>query len=185
MASIKFSKTMDVKAIDAGIKSLANRGKKFQEDVQQIGLAILAHTDRTGDYTKACALYHALPNGAKRASLVAWFLAFGKVVALDPKNAEEKAKIASGAVFKFASSKATDMEGAEAKQWCDMHKEAAPHEVFDVQKSAYALLARIKKATQQGSTLKVEGYTPDVQAALAALELALNTKHAALVTVYD
>lgn len=112
MAAIKFTASMSVKDIDAGIKSLANRGKKFDTDVQHIALSIIAHTEAHSDYTKAEALYKALPAGSRRASLVQWFLAFGKIRALDTKVAEDKAKMDAGAIFAFDRDKRTDMEGA-------------------------------------------------------------------------
>ena len=117
MTAIKFTASMSVKDIDAGIKSLANRGKKFDADVQNIALSIIAHTEAHSDYTKAEALYKALPAGSRRASLVQWFLAFGKISALDPKVPEEKAKIEAGSHFKFDRDKRTYMEGAH-KGFC-------------------------------------------------------------------
>lgn len=169
MASIKFNSSMSATQIDAGIKSLANRGKKFDADVQAIGLAIMAHTENTGDYTKACALYSALPSGSRRAALVAWFLAYSKVSALDPKVPEEKAKIAAGGTFKFAKDKVTDLDGAAAKMWHEHgKKEQAADQVFDVQKACASLLARVKSHAD-----KAVGNTDAVQAALAQLEQAL------------
>lgn len=174
--SLKFTASMSVKDIDAGIKSLANRGKKFDSDVQNIALSILAHTEAHSDYTKADALYAALPAGSRRASLVQWFLAFGKISALDPKVPEERAKIEKGAHFKFDREKRTDMEAAHKTLWHSMGKpEAKPSEVFDVQKAAASLLARMRKA--QASGAKIEGDTEAVHAALLALEQALKAPH--------
>lgn len=170
--AIKFSASMSAKDIDAGIKSLANRGKKFDADVQAIAISIVAHTEAHSDYTKAEALYSALPAGSRRASLVQWFLAFGKISALDPKVPEEKAKIEAGSHFKFDREKRTDIEGAHKTLWHSMGKpEAKPAEVFDVQKAAASLLARMRKAQKDGAEIK--GDTEAVHAALLALELAL------------
>lgn len=175
MATVKFTASMSVKDIDAGIKSLANRGKKFDSDVQNIALSIVAHTEAHSDYTKAEALYQALPAGSRRASLVAWFLAFGKISALDPKVPEEKAKIEQGAHFKFDREKRTDMEGAHKALWYSMGKpEAKPSEVFDVQKAAMSLLSRVRKAQKDG--VEIKGDNEELHAALVALEVALKPK---------
>lgn len=175
MAAIKFTASMSVKDIDAGIKSLASRGKKFDSDVQNIALSIIAHTEAHSDYTKAEALYKALPAGSRRASLVQWFLAFGKISALDPKVPEEKAKIEQGAHFKFDREKRTDMEGAHKVLWHSMGKpESKPSEVFDVQKAAMSLLARMRKAQEAG--VEIKGDNEELHAALVALEVALKPK---------
>lgn len=172
MATIKFTASMSAKDIDAGIKSLASRGKKFDADVQAIAISIIAHTEAHSDYTKADALYAALPAGSRRASLVAWFLAFGKISALDPKVPEEKAKIEVGAHFKFDREKRTDIEGAHKTMWHSLGKpEAKPADVFDVQKAAQSLIARLRKAQNTGTEIK--GDTEAVHAALLALEKAL------------
>lgn len=173
MAAIKFTANMTSKEIDAGIKSLANRGKKFDADVQAIAISIVAHTEAHSDYTKAEALYKALPAGSRRASLVQWFLAFGKISALDPKVPEEKAKIEQGAHFKFDRDRRTNMEGAQKTMWCSMGKpESKPSEVFDVQKAAASLLAKMRKA--QAAGVPIKGDTDKLHAALVALEVALN-----------
>lgn len=175
MAAIKFTASMTAKDIDAGIKSLASRGKKFDSDVQNIALSIIAHTEAHSDYTKAEALYAALPAGSRRASLVQWFLAFGKISALDPKIPEEKAKIDNGAHFKFDRDKRTNIEGAHKTMWHSMGKpEAKPSEVFDVQKAAMSLLARMRKAQKDG--VKIKGDNEELHAALVALEVALKPK---------
>lgn len=168
---------MTGKDIDAGIKSLASRGKKFDADVQNIALSIIAHTEAHSDYTKAEALYAALPAGSRRASLVQWFLAFGKIRALDPKVAEDKAKMDAGARFAFDRGKRTDLEGAHKTLWHSMGKpEAKPSEVFDVQKAAMSLLSRMRKAQKDG--VEIQGDTEAVHAALLALEVALKPKAA-------
>lgn len=172
MAVIKFTASMTAKEIDAGIKSLANRGKKFDADVQAIAISIVAHTEAHSDYTKAEALYQALPAGSRRASLVQWFLAFGKIRALNPKIAEDRAKMDAGAVFAFDRDKRTDIEGAHKTMWHAMGKpEAKPADVFDVQKAALSLLARMRKAQKDGVTIK--GDNEEIHAALVALEIAL------------
>lgn len=175
MAAIKFTANMTSKEIDAGIKSLSTRGKKFDADVQAIAISIIAHTEAHSDYTKADALYAALPAGSRRASLVAWFIAFGKISALDPKVPEEKAKIEQGAHFKFDREKRTDMEGAHKAMWHSMGKpEAKPADVFDVQKAAMSLLSRMRKAQKDG--VEIKGDNEELHAALAALEVALKPK---------
>ena len=172
MATVKFNANMSAKDIDAGIKSLASRGKKFDADVQNIAISIIAHTEAHSDYTKAEALYQALPAGSRRASLVQWLLAFGKIRALNPKVPEDKAKMDAGAIFAFDRDKRTDMEGAHKTMWHSMGKpEAKPADVFDVQKAAASLLQRMRKAQKDG--VEIKGDTEAVHAALLALELAL------------
>lgn len=172
MATVKFTARMEGKDIDAGIKSLASRGKRFDADVQAIAISIVAHTEAHSDYTKAEALYAALPAGSRRASLVQWFLAFGKIRALCPKVAEDKAKMDAGAIFAFDRDKRTDLLGAHKTMWHSMGKpESKPSEVFDVQKAAMSLLARMRKARKDG--VEIKGDSEAVHAALLALEIAL------------
>ena len=42
MATVKFTANMSIKDFDAGIKSHANRGKKFDADVQKAAMSLLA-----------------------------------------------------------------------------------------------------------------------------------------------
>lgn len=142
-------------AIDKAILSIKNRGAKLDGDIQTAGLSVLAHVAGCGDTTLADRLYNAMPKGSRRLALVEWMLAFGSMTLLDKADADQKARIALGHVFKYDKAKAHDAEGAEGTLWHEFRKEKEASDAFDVQAAFASLMKRIQSAQKAGK-VKIE-----------------------------
>lgn len=125
----------ETKAINQAIDSIARRGKKLDEDIQHVGLSVIQHADTHGDITLINRLYLAMPRGSRRSALTHWLLAFAKVSANTGEDKKEKP-------FIFNRMKETDMVGAVEMPWYNCKPDAAPDEVFDLDKALTALLKR-------------------------------------------
>ncbi len=104
-------------AITKAIASIANRGKKLDNDIQLAGLSVLNHIQLHGDVTVANKLFDALPKGARRLALAEWFFAFGKLSANT-----DKASVKEGVHFVHDKSKSTALAGATEMPWYQMRK---------------------------------------------------------------
>lgn len=118
------------------IESIATRGKKLDSDIQLAGLSCLDHLAKHGDIGQINRLYLALGKGARKAALSSWLLSHGALVANTEKDKADKP-------FIYTKDKATNVQAASQDPWYDHKPDAAPDEVFDLQK---ALEAIIKKA---------------------------------------
>ena len=137
-------------AINSAIKSINNRGKKFNADIQVAACSIIAHIEQHGDYTLANSLISAMPKGMRKNALVAWFVAFGRVqldVDADGKLLDKESPL------KFDKASETLQDEGEATMWLDMVKEPEIVAEVDVQKKIDALLKSIMKAEKDGKTL--------------------------------
>lgn len=118
------------------IESIASRGKKLDADIQLAGLSCLDHLAKHGDIGQINRLYVALAKGARKAALSSWLLTHGSVVANTEKDKADKP-------FIYTKDKATSVQAASQDPWYDHKPDAAPDEVFDLQK---ALEQIVKKA---------------------------------------
>ena len=116
-------------AIDKAILSIKNRGAKLDNDIQLVGLSVLAHTAEHGDTGVMDRLVNAMPKSARKLALVEWMLAYGRARKLD-------------------------LEGAQEKKWHEFRLEAAVVTAFDAQSAVAALLARMKAASAKGLTIE-------------------------------
>lgn len=130
------------KAIEAAITSISNRGKKLDNDVQIVGLSVLAHADKHGDITLINRLYNCMPAGSRRRALAEWLMAFGKVSANADRSTLREAP------FVYDKAKKTDLQGAAQEPWFTFAPEGAPADMFDVSRALHGLIARAKKAQQ-------------------------------------
>ena len=149
---------MDAKQIQIKINAIAKAGKKLDQDIQETGLAIIAHVEQFGDVTLADSLFNALPKGARSLALAEWFLAFGKLRTL-PKDKQE-----GGRVFGYDKAKVTDVESATATPWYEFRKEPNVADAFDAAKAVAALIKKIRKARDEGIEVR------NAAAAIAALK---------------
>lgn len=110
-----------VQGIRKAIKSVCNRAKTLQDDIQQVAIATLAHTVEHGDWTLSVELVDGLSqsNGVKKAKLVQYFEAmmgasFGRDANID-RN-----------VFEYDEGKnasTIDLDIAKAVKWYDFKVE--------------------------------------------------------------
>lgn len=133
----------DKKAIETSINQIKVSGQKLDAKIQSVALEVLEHVELHSETSLACKLYNALPNGARKNALVAWFLEFGKIKVNTGKDKE-------AIPLKFDKEGTTDLEGAKAKAWYDFKKEKAPSEEFDFDKALASLIKKAKKAMEAG-----------------------------------
>lgn len=156
-ATVKVLKPVTIlnstKEIETAIASIKNRGAKLDESIQQAGVSVILHLDKSGDTTLADRLFNAMPNGARRLALVEWLVTYGKMRVLKSNNKEDAKAIKAGRVFQYMHERVTDQAGAESKMWYEFRKESAPQEVFDVQSAFLSLMNRIKHAQSKGLTI--------------------------------
>jgi hypothetical protein len=143
-----------VTLINKAIDSIKNRGAKLDSSIQLAGLSVLAHASEHGDTTCADRLIQAMPKGGRKLALVEWMLAYGQIRKLDPKQADEAARIKEGATFKLDRARTLDLESAQAKAWHEFKPEPSLATAFDAQAAVAALIARLKKAQEGGLTIE-------------------------------
>ena len=162
------------------ILSIQNRGRKLDGDIQSAGLQCLLHADQHGDTTLLDALFNAMPKGSRRVLLAEWAINFGTVRALDPKSAEDKARIDAGAHFRLDRSRTLDIEGAVGTAWFDMKPQQAAHEAFDAAKAVQQLIKRLEKASGSAKGLDEAAMAMrSLQAAITAAQDAREAREAA------
>jgi len=64
---------MDIKTINAKIKSIATRGKSLDKDIHETGVAIMQHAEKHHDYSAANRLVDALPKSGRTKAFIKWF----------------------------------------------------------------------------------------------------------------
>ena len=64
---------MELKQIDAKIKSIKTRGKNIDKDIHETGIAIMRHAAKHGDYTRANKLVDAMPKSGRTKAFIKWF----------------------------------------------------------------------------------------------------------------
>lgn len=143
-------------AIDKAIASIANRGKKLDESIQQAGLSVILHVEEHGDTTVADSLLNAMAKGSRKLALVEWMLAFGKLRVLDKTNPADALRIADGATLGFDREKSTDMQGAAETMWHEFRKEQDVAKAFDVQAAVQGMLKRVQAAMQKGAIAEAD-----------------------------
>lgn len=152
----------DRASIVKAIASIASRGKKLDDSIQQTGLSVLAHIEEHGNVELASKLYDALPKGARRLALAEWMLAHGKLRPLNPKAKDDQPALKAGLHFGYDRAKETNLEAAAAKPWHEFKQEKSVSDAFNVQDKA---LRMVLEAAKNGVTL--EDMLAAVQAAYA------------------
>lgn len=147
------------KAIAGLINTIRADGKMLDDSIQLAALSAMAHSAEHSDPTLCCALFDALPKGARAKALTDWFLTFGQL----QKNTGLKAKELP---FIIDRSKALDLGGAMAKPWYTCKPEKHPSEEFDLIKALEALLTRADSAAAKG--LQVKGADKLIQLRMLA-----------------
>lgn len=64
---------MDIKTINAKIKSIKTRGKNIDKDIHETGVAIMQHAEKHHDYSAASRLVAALPKSGRTKAFIKWF----------------------------------------------------------------------------------------------------------------
>lgn len=137
---------MDTKTFTKTLKMIGTTGVKLDGMIQECGLFALEHAEAHQDLCHVNGLYNALPKGTRKSALTGWLLAFGKVKANTGKDKAERP-------FAFDKEKETDLDGAAETPWFEFKPDAAPDEVFDLQKAMMALLKKARKLKADGKQI--------------------------------
>lgn len=110
---------MTAKEMETKIKSIALRGKNLDTDIHETAVSTLAHIEAHGDVTLANRLLVAMPKAGRKAALMGWMLAMGKVVKNSDKATMELSPL------KYDKAGETDLDTAQAVPFWDWMKELA------------------------------------------------------------
>ena len=135
--------------MDKEIKSLANRGAKFQNDVQRVAMSAINAINEHGNVFYVNKLYTTIAaiSGVRSASLAQWLLNYGRVVA----NQDMATKDTTPFLVDKSEGATVDLEGAAIEPWYMVGKpEKKPDELVHVNQSIRKLISQIKK--KQGRT---------------------------------
>lgn len=139
---------LTLKQCNAAIQNIKITGKALDAAVQDVGMSVLQHVETNREVSLAIKLLNALPKGARRAALVAWFTNYGMIsVNTDKATAKDRP-------FVFNADAKTDLEEAAAKPWYKAAPERPVSEMFDFQAALAALLKKAEKAEQAGLEIK-------------------------------
>ena len=123
-------------AIVKAIASIANRGKKLEQDMHLVACSILDHVDQHGDVTVLNAMIDDMPKSARTNALREWFLEFGKVA----YNEESKH-------FVYNKAGTTKLQSAMEQPFWEFKPEKA-FVAFDLNAEITKLLKRVEKAAK-------------------------------------
>lgn len=127
-------------ALTKSIESIIRRGNKLQDEVQVLGLSLLAHINEHSNVTLLNKLVLEFPKGLRRNALVEWALANGKVKL---NEGEDKKTLP----LLFDKTKATNLDKANDKPWFDFKPEKPVDECFDFAKMLAVLVGKASKST--------------------------------------
>jgi hypothetical protein len=128
--------------IIADIAKWGKRGETWTKDGQKLGMEVLGHVEAHGDVTVANKLVAAMPKGTKRAAMIEWCVAFGKLD-LHPKQDTK-----NGVFFAHSKDKTTDLVGAAKTPWTEFQPDPEIITVFDAQAAAIAAIDKLVKASK-------------------------------------
>jgi hypothetical protein len=139
---------LTVKQCNAAIQNIKVNGKAFDAAVQDVGMSVLQHVELNREVSLAIKLLNALPKGARKAALVAWFTNYG-MISVNTDKASSKDR-----PFVFNADGKTDLQEAASKPWFKAAPEKPVAEMFDFQAALARLLKQADAAQAKGQTIK-------------------------------
>lgn len=135
---------MTIKQVNTAINNVKINGKALDASIQEVGLSVLHHIEGNREVSLANKLFNALPAGARRNALAAWFIKFGKVGPnMDKKTSKERP-------FIFNDANTTNIPEAEQSPWFKQAKEKDVSDAFDPNKFISMMQAKLKKLAKEG-----------------------------------
>lgn len=128
-----------ISEINKAIDTIKTNGAALDALIQETGVSVLEHFAANKDNAVVNRLYLALPNGARKTAMASWLLAYGALRA----NTDQANKKTSP--FVLDRSKETRPEAAAVDMWYNHKPDAAPDQVFDLQKAIRQVLAKAAK----------------------------------------
>lgn len=137
----------DIKLLDKAIVSIANRGKKLDDDIQLAGLSCLDMLDKHGNIGPLERLLFALPKGSRKNAFMEWAVTFGKATLNEGADKKEKP-------FLFDRDATTDLVKADEKKWYEFQLEKPLDLNFSIAAMAAALVKKAEAAAaREGAVL--------------------------------
>ena len=129
---VKVTLITSLKAIDAAIISMHERGQSLQTDMHTIACSVLAHVGKNRDTRVVLKLINAMPDLARINSLKLWFETFGNVKfdGKDVRLTDNACRIADAMKKPFWKFKAT---------------EGVPYEPVDIPAMIASMVKRLEK----------------------------------------
>ena len=162
MSKIKYVITKNANELKTLINETIGYAKTMQEKVQICAVAILAHAEKHGDWTKANDLVLGLPNGVKRDSLVAYFEQNGGLI-----SGEEGFVAWSG-----ADKIRKQFNDAKTKMWWT-YKVKSPFAGFDLNNEIEKLIEKAQKRLND-RTNWMDGDSDKKKADAAKIQIDIN-----------
>lgn len=122
--------------VTKAIASIANRAKKLDHDIHEVGVSCMYHADKHGDVTLMQALVKSLGKSQRRNALLAWAIHFGKFKVDD-----------TGKSVIYDKTATTDLEGAEGNTPWDFTPEPA-FQPWDMDAELAKFLKKASKAAE-------------------------------------
>lgn len=127
--------------LNKAILAITKAGKALDNNIQIAATSALWHLSKHGDVGFVNRLYLGVSKGVRKAALTSWMLAHGSLVANTEQSKTEKP-------FNYTKDKTTNVEAAMADPWFNHKPDAAPDEVYDLQKAINVIIAKASKAKQ-------------------------------------
>jgi hypothetical protein len=135
--AVKVTLLTTVKAIEAAILSIHERGTSLQTDMHIAACSVMRHLGKHKDIRIVMKLLNAMPDMARKNSLMLWFETFG-AVKFEGKEAT------------FVKDKPTKMADAMAKPfWKFKANEGVPYEALDVVALINSTIKKLEKDTKE------------------------------------
>lgn len=138
------------KAIGEFIEGIAKRGKKLDGDIHVAACSATAHFAAHGDVTYINRLYLAMPKGARHVALTEWFLQFAGVVANDGSDKKNNPFLKD----KTEGGKGVNLDEGVKKPWFMLKPSKGPDEVPDLLALTLKVIAKAKKANEDGGEVE-------------------------------
>ena len=109
---------MELKQIDAKIRTIKASSTKLAANVQEVAVAIIEHAagPGNGDVTRALALVQAIGTASNQRKLIFWFGYFANI-GMDVNNNKVRRLKAGGSTYRDCGNGGYDIEGAKANPW--------------------------------------------------------------------
>ena len=145
-----FAAAMTAAQLDKAIDKVCVASKTLQSDIHDVAVAIMLHTYKHADFSRAQVLVDGLGKGVRRSALVEWFKAAGL------KVSEQEQKFNG-----FNKAKMEDKWGkCLAEPWHTMKPEN-PFAGFDLDAELARLIAKAEKAMAKNSALPEDAERPE------------------------
>lgn len=148
---MKYQMPTTTQHLNTLISTAIKSAKSMRDSVQIAAVAILFHSYKHGDWTKANELVHGLGYGVKRDSLVEFFVLYGGLT-IDLELNEFNG-------WQGAQWVRDNIEKAKATMWYDLKKGASPFQGYCLQDELLKVMKR-----RNAMIKKVEGMTEEDKA---------------------